>query len=170
MDIILFVCTGNTCRSAMAEIYFNYIANSKENFRFYAESAGIMAEDYWKISEQAYKVLIENGIFVPESFHSTFLVRQDLKKSRYIFVMTQKHKEHILSHFPEFKDRIYLLSEIDDKEKDIIDPISMNTAFFKRIFLQIKYYIDKMIKILERDPEKGLEFLKKTKKVLTDKE
>ena len=57
----------------MAEIYFNYKINSIKNFKYYAESAGTIADDTWIISGGAAHALLENNIQVTEAFHSTSL-------------------------------------------------------------------------------------------------
>ena len=167
MEIILFICTGNTCRSAMAEVYFNYRIRNLKNFGFYAESGGIMAEDDWKISLEAAQVLSDNNIPVPEAYHSTYLTWDLLKTSRIAFIMTNMHKDHILEHFPQYRDKVFLLSEIDNNDnnmEEIVDPIGHDVAFFQKTFLKMKHYIDKLIEILEKDPEKGLDYLLKNKK------
>lgn len=164
MEIILFICTGNTCRSAMAEVYFNYRIRNLKNFGFYAESAGIMAEDDWKISLEAVQALSNNNIPVPETYHSIYLTRDLLENSRIAFIMTNMHKDYLLEHFPKYKDKVFFLSEIDSKIEEIADPIGCDIAFFQKTFLKMKHYIDKLIEVLEKDPEKGLDFLFKNKK------
>ena len=164
MEIILFICTGNTCRSAMAEVYFNYRISNLKNFGFYAESAGIMAEDYWKISREAVEALSHNNISVPEAYHSTYLTGDLLKNSKIAFIMTNMHKDHILEHFPQYRDKVFLLSEIDNNMEEIVDPIGHDVAFFQKTFLEMKRYIDILIEVLEKDPEKGLDYLLKNKK------
>ena len=58
---ILFVCTGNSCRSPMAELYFNHMARQK-GLDITAASAGIYANDGGPISRGAAAVMQELGI------------------------------------------------------------------------------------------------------------
>lgn len=151
MEIVLFICTGNTCRSAMAEIYFNYKIKNIKSFKFYAESAGISAEDYWRISNGASYALSDHNIKVPEGYRSTFLTPLLLESSKYVFVMEKMHKDFITEHFPVYQKKVFLLSEIEDKIDNIADPLGFDNVFFQKTFLKIKHYIDKLIELLKND-------------------
>lgn len=151
MDKILFVCTGNTCRSAMAEIYFNFQAKKIENFSYYAESAGIHASDFNKISDTAGAVLKNYNIEVPEGFHSTHLNVDILKNSLFVFVMEKTHKEFIQNTYPGFENKTFLISELYKKRDDIDDPIGLPLQEYEQTFLILKEYIDKLIQVLKED-------------------
>ncbi len=142
MKMILFVCTGNTCRSPMAEIYFNDKIKKMKNSNYYAESAGTFARGGGRISPGAYEVLKKNQIEIPQSFASKPLTKELIQKSDTIYFMEQAHKDFAIDNFSQFKDKYYLLSEINQEEKDIDDPIGCETIFFEHIFHDIKRYID----------------------------
>lgn len=145
MKMILFVCTGNTCRSPMAEIYFNEKIKTMKNIHYYAESAGTFAHVGGRISQGAYEVLTKNHIKIPQSFASKPLTKELIQKSDIIYFMEQAQKDFTKDNFPQFIDKYRLLSEINQEEKEIDDPIGCETIFFEHIFHDIKKYIDLLI-------------------------
>ncbi len=138
---ILFVCTGNTCRSPLAE----YLAKKiiiEDGLNFSAASAGFI-EDGMPISKNSEKVLALNGI--DASAHvSTLLNDKVLRKSWLVLTMTKKHKEKILQLYPTSASKVYTFSEYAGKNKDIADPIGKALKYYKKTFAEI----DKKIKII----------------------
>lgn len=114
---ILFVCTGNTCRSAMAAAMMDKIAVDND-IDVLIESAGIFAEDGQNASENAIKALEKYQIDL--SNHKTQPVTPDLiKQSDLILTMTNAHKQ-ILE--PMAKGKVYTLLEYVGSDGDIQDP------------------------------------------------
>ena len=110
---ILFICTGNTCRSAMAEGFFNIAI--KENpllsESFTSFSAGIMAMDGDNASNNAILALKEEWN-IDISLHKAKAIRYEyIKKSYLILTMTKAHKDAVLQLFPEMKSKVYTLKE-----------------------------------------------------------
>ncbi len=114
---ILFVCTGNTCRSAMAAAIMNKIA-MENDLDVRVESAGIFASEGENASENAIKAVEKYGIDL--SAHRTQPVTAELMgQCDLILTMTQAHKQ-VLE--PMAKGKVFTLLEYSGSEGDIQDP------------------------------------------------
>ena len=120
MKKILFVCTGNTCRSPIAEALFNTMADNK---KYHAESCGIYGDGISPISINAKEVLAENGI---EFSHiSTPISVALVKDADYIIGMTANHARSIIAMFPEYSDKVFTMPS------DISDPYGGNIEVYR---------------------------------------
>ncbi len=114
---ILFVCTGNTCRSAMAAAIMNKIA-TENDLDIRIESAGIFAQEGESASENAIDAMKKYGIDL--SFHRTkTITAQLINQCDLILTMTQAHKQ-VLE--PMAKGKVFTLLEYSGSEGDIQDP------------------------------------------------
>ncbi len=114
MKKILFVCTGNTCRSPMAEYIFNHEITNSNSDDMIAFSRGLMALDGDAISDNSLTALAELGI--DGSYHSARrLTREDVDSADHIYVMSQSHKNIMSALFPDAENDIrFLGGGIDD--------------------------------------------------------
>lgn len=111
MAKILFVCTGNTCRSPMAEV----LLREKGDGKFEVQSAGIFASTGAPANPNAVKALLNRDMTID---HLSKPLNDDLINwADYIFTMTENHKQLLLQRFPEGYEKLYTLKEflIDDK-------------------------------------------------------
>ena len=89
--LIAFVCSGNTCRSPMAEGIFNRLAEEKK-LSVRAESFGMATVDGLPASENSVKVCSEMGIDLTDK-RSNAVGSMDLKKYDEFYCMSQSHVE-----------------------------------------------------------------------------
>lgn len=151
---ILFVCTGNTCRSSMAEGIFKHllIKNNIENI--HVSSAGISAYGGDVANKNAITVLKSKGIDI--SNHSARQIDDViLTNSDLILTMTDSHKRVLIKYAPEFSNKIFTLREFaykingeisDGINLDIDDPYGMDYQVYQLCMAEIETELNKIIK------------------------
>ena len=147
---ILFVCTGNSCRSVMAEYLLKARLIGRDNVEVLSAGTGV----YFKspASHETVTVLREQGINA--GIHmSRSLGRIMLRKSDLIFAMTRSHRTQILDLVPSVEKRVYLLKEFIDRpsfqsDLDVPDPIGQGHAEYQECLLTIKEAIDKIVDLI----------------------
>lgn len=145
---VLFVCTGNTCRSPMAEGLARKIFSSN----IQAESAGLAAWEGDSASSQALEVLREKGINLTS--HRARRVRWEiLAEADWIIPMTADQEKRLLTMFPEFSSKIKRLgawnTEVEDY--DILDPWGGTVEVYHKsakdiesLIRKVKAYLDNL--------------------------
>ncbi len=133
MKKILFVCTGNTCRSPMAEGIFNKLA-AEQGYEAVAKSAGLFVTEP-NVSENSLEVCKENGIDI--SGHTPMPITAELiNEADVILTMTSSHKAAFGG-----LDKVYTAAEYFGSEGDIIDPYGGSIEIYRQTFCQLEKLI-----------------------------
>lgn len=135
-EVFLFVCTGNTCRSPMAEGIFRKLLSDRLQCAeedlvdqgFVVASAGLAAAMGSPPSPESVQILRDRGIDV-EGHASQPLTPRLLNQADRIFTMTRQHRDAIVREFPELTDRVLLLSRTGS---DISDPIGYGLEEYEK--------------------------------------
>jgi glycine hydroxymethyltransferase len=152
MKTILFVCTGNICRSPMAEGLFRRAVKGHNEFQVL--SAGVGAVNGAPPSEHAVRALRELGIDI--SHHrSRMLTAELIQQADYIFGMTHSHVDAIIALYASAAEKTFLLREFDetlaDYESDIGDPIGGSYDVYLVCRDQIEQGIASMLKFFDQN-------------------
>lgn len=132
--ILLFVCTGNTCRSPMAEALFNHRCPSG----YHALSAGVKTRGGKPISENSRDALNELGI---EATHESVALTDDLiGRCDRVYGMTKEHTALLKERFPLYRDRVFPFPN------EIGDPYGCDLAVYRRCRDEIAGGIDKIVR------------------------
>ncbi|MEK4061206.1 MULTISPECIES: low molecular weight protein arginine phosphatase [Paenibacillus] len=111
---ILFVCTGNTCRSPMAEGLLRKLAKER-GIELEVRSAGVSAISGTSISRHAGAILREEGI--NDQIISSQLNAEMVSWADLVLTLTGGHKRHLLQYFPSAVTKTYTLKEyVHDEE------------------------------------------------------
>ena len=151
MKTILFVCTGNVCRSPMAEGLFRHTVKGRGDCRVL--SAGVGAIEGQPPSAYAVKALKELGIDISQQ-RSRMLTAEVVNQADYIFGMTHGHVDAINLLYPQAVEKTFLLREFDETldifEKDISDPIGGSYEVYLDCRDQIEQGIASMLKFIDQ--------------------
>ncbi len=119
---ILFVCTGNVCRSPMAAALFNGQATrAGDGERVEASSAGTWALDAEPASSHAQVVMQRRGLDL-STHRGRTITAELLEEADLILTMTRNHQDSIGAEFPGTRSKLHLMSELVGQQYDISDP------------------------------------------------
>ncbi|MCG8431971.1 MAG: threonylcarbamoyl-AMP synthase [Candidatus Omnitrophica bacterium] len=148
--MLLFVCTGNSCRSVMAERMMRKMLEEKGRRDVETLSAGTMSMNGMEASAPTQAVLRSEGADASDH-RSQAVTREMLTRADMIVVMEKKHEGHILTMAPQVKNRLFLLKEfakINDDSLDLADPIGRDFEFYQSTFAVIKEALRKITEIV----------------------
>lgn len=150
IENILFVCTGNICRSPFAQGLFTKIAAQQGLKGVAADSAGLLALPDNTAAHLAQRVAAEHGVNLAE--HKAKSVSKDLVAwSDLIFVMEKSHEDALLGAFPEGAGKVLLLRHFarhGSRRRGIADPYGLQYDAYRFCFLDIQDAVSGLLEYL----------------------
>ena len=135
---ILFVCSGNTCRSPLAEGIAKKLIAQGDLKDTEVSSAGSSTLDGLPASPLAVSVADQHSVDL-SSHRSRFLTRTVVGEADLIVTMAEKHRETVGIIEPGALGFTYLLTDLcGDEDGDVPDPIGMGEEEYENTYLLIE--------------------------------
>ena len=150
---ILFICTGNICRSPMAEgLFKNLVDQNKADL--IVKSAGVGAQNGQPPSENAIRAMQDLEIDISPQ-RSQMMTAELASEADMIIGMTHGHIEMVNLMFPHAAEKTFLLREFDDSlplhEREIPDPLGGSYEIYCQCRDQIREGIDSLLESIQKN-------------------
>lgn len=155
MSVILFVCTGNTCRSSIAEGLGKKLAQEK-GIEVEIISAGVAAWPGAPATWEAIQAAAELGVDLKEH-RARSLETELIEKADLILTMEERHKSIILARFPKAEGKTFTLREyVTGSPGDISDPIGEPLETYRTCALELRDLIEQALDRFRQKKDKGV--------------
>ena len=143
MDKIIFICTGNTCRSPMAAGLFR-ARGGEQATGLAAASAGLFTQGGIPASAHAVEAAAELGADL-SAHRSQPVTARLVDEARYLVCMTGAHYDRLCALYPESADKVFTLLP-----EDVDDPFGGDLDTYRRAAAQIDAGVRSIIERLAR--------------------
>ena len=146
---VMFVCTGNTCRSPMAAVMASQIFE-KAGLAVEVLSAGVSAILGQPASRNAASVMKEDGLCLLS--HRASIVSGDtLEDTTLVLTMTNSHRAVVLSDYPAYCGKVFTLAEYVGDDVNVADPFGGSVDEYRACASQIRGLLVLAAKKLGKD-------------------
>ncbi len=143
---ILFVCTGNTCRSPMAQGMLEKMLQKKAGNNI-VNSAGIYSHTNTQITDNALKQLKKRGVDY-SGRKAVQISNEMIEISDMVFTMTGNQRRLLVENFPYAADKIHLLGDYTNRGGDVVDPFGGSEAVYNECALEIEEMLGILVEML----------------------
>ncbi len=150
IENILFVCTGNICRSPFAEALLRKLLAEEGLKGITADSAGLLALPGNSASPLAQQVAYEYGVDL-SGHRAKSLSKELVGWCQLVLVMEELHKEALVNAFPEAEGRALLLryfARHGSRRRGIADPYGLQYEAYRFCFLDIQDAVSGLVEYL----------------------
>ena len=151
---ILFICSGNICRSPMAAGYCLHRVEDEGLTEFEVDSAGTLGIRKARASAEAITAMAEIGVDI-SGHRSKGIKAKNLETVAFTLAMAHEHLDYLALRHPEGEDERWLLKAFENRPRpepnprDLIDPIGRSLDFYRDQVPLITRCVDHLIEYLE---------------------
>jgi protein-tyrosine phosphatase len=141
MTQILIVCTGNICRSPVAEALLQDRLQKRGLSEWVVKSAGTWAQLKRGASRNSVEIMTEQGLDI--THHQAQMIEHvHMEESDLILCMESGHMEALKAEFPAYENKVHLISEMVGKNYSISDPYGKPKDAYYRMVKDLSRIID----------------------------
>ena len=149
---IMFICTGNICRSAMAQWLLKQKLEDKEIKNVEVYSCGVYAQDGDIPTWEAKRVMMDEYSIDMNKHRATNIVNSNIKEMDLILCATSRHKRDVLRIYPELEGKVFTMKEYVGYDReyhdkiDIKDPWGYDIETYRSCIAEIDECLELLIK------------------------
>ncbi len=154
---VLFVCTGNTCRSPMGEGLFRKLVAENSDYEVLG-SAGVAAYPGDKISPETAAVLKQQSADAGvKEFRSRSVDAEMLESATHVFAMTESHLDMLIQAFPDYAEKYNLVCDfVSFNGKvgiDLPDPIGQGPRAYNAVAKVFEHALPALVRFMNGELE-----------------
>lgn len=149
MKRLLYVCTGNTCRSPLAKVLTEEQLTLVGESGWSVDSAGLVTRDGLPASSGAAAAAEEAGLDLT-NHRSKQLTPEMATSAELVLVMTRNHKKAILDHTPHLAGKVFTIKEFVGEAGDVSDPFGGSLSCYRQTTEELRGLARRAVEKLRR--------------------